>query len=138
MFCYWHYGYVVGWGTLTLINAGLARVALVMDKVMSRIGLQGKSFLPLMSSYACAVPGIMATRTIENRRGPPRHDFYRSFYDLQRPPAGRLGTLMEPVIQPLGFNWRIGAGLISAQVAREVMVSTLATISRQLSRQGHP
>ena len=46
----------------------LARAALVMDRFMSRMGLQGKSFLPLISSYACAVPGIMATRTIENKR----------------------------------------------------------------------
>ncbi len=46
----------------------MARVAFVMDKLMTRIGLSGKSFLPLMSSFACAVPGIMATRVIENRR----------------------------------------------------------------------
>ena len=35
---------------------------------MSRVGLHGKAFLPLMSSFACAIPGIMATRTIENSR----------------------------------------------------------------------
>jgi ferrous iron transport protein B len=46
----------------------MARAAFVMDKLMSKIGLSGKSFVPLMSSFACAVPGIMATRTIENRR----------------------------------------------------------------------
>ena len=46
----------------------MARAAFVMDKLMSSVGLSGKSFLPLMSSFACAVPGIMATRTIENRR----------------------------------------------------------------------
>src|SRR5262249_22143883 len=40
----------------------------LMDKLMSRIGLSGKSFIPLLSSFACAVPGIMATRVIENRR----------------------------------------------------------------------
>ncbi len=39
-----------------------------MDKLMSRIGLSGKSFIPLLSSFACAVPGIMAARVIENRR----------------------------------------------------------------------
>jgi ferrous iron transport protein B len=39
-----------------------------MDKLMSRVGLHGKAFLPLMSSFACAIPGIMATRTIESRR----------------------------------------------------------------------
>ena len=46
----------------------MARAAFVMDKLMSTVGLSGKSFLPLMSSFACAVPGIMATRTIESRK----------------------------------------------------------------------
>ena len=44
----------------------MARAAFVMDRVMSRVGLHGKSFIPLLSSFACAIPGIMATRTIEN------------------------------------------------------------------------
>lgn len=46
----------------------MARAAFLVDRVMSVFGLSGKSFLPLMSSFACAVPGIMATRVIENRR----------------------------------------------------------------------
>ncbi len=46
----------------------MARAAFVMDKLMTRLGLSGKSFLPLMSSFACAVPGIMATRVIDNTR----------------------------------------------------------------------
>jgi ferrous iron transport protein B len=46
----------------------MARAAFLMDKLMSRVGLHGKAFLPLISSFACAIPGIMATRTIENRR----------------------------------------------------------------------
>lgn len=46
----------------------MARAAFVMDRLMTKLGLSGKSFLPLMSSFACAVPGIMATRVIENRR----------------------------------------------------------------------
>jgi ferrous iron transport protein B len=46
----------------------LARAALIADRTMSRAGLQGKSFLPLLSAYACAVPAILATRTIENKR----------------------------------------------------------------------
>jgi ferrous iron transport protein B len=224
----------------------LARAALVMDRFMSRVGLQGKSFLPLISSYACAVPGIMATRTIENRRDRlatilvapfmtcsarlPVYAFLiaafvpdrpllghvlglraatllllyalgfgaamvtawllkssilrsdRTPFFLEIPPyrlplvktiflfmwdrakvflqragtiilsasiilwflasfprtngevvvensfAGRIGKWMEPAIEPLGFNWKIGVGLLSAQAAREVMVSSLATI----------
>lgn len=45
----------------------MARAAYLMDKLMSRCGLSGKSFIPLLSSMACAIPGIMATRVIENR-----------------------------------------------------------------------
>ena len=44
----------------------MARAAFLMDRVMRTFGLQGKAFMPLLSSFACAVPGIMATRTIEN------------------------------------------------------------------------
>jgi ferrous iron transport protein B len=46
----------------------MARAAFLMDRVMSRAGLSGKSFIPMLSSVACAVPGIMATRVIEDRR----------------------------------------------------------------------
>lgn len=46
----------------------MARAAYLMDKLMSRIGLSGKSFIPLLSSFACAIPGVMATRVIENPR----------------------------------------------------------------------
>jgi ferrous iron transport protein B len=50
-----------------LENTGyMARAAFIMDRLMSRVGLNGKSFIPLLSSYACAIPGIMATRTIED------------------------------------------------------------------------
>ena len=44
----------------------MARAAFLLDKLMSKVGLHGKAFLPLMSSFACAIPGIMSTRTIEN------------------------------------------------------------------------
>jgi len=46
----------------------LARAALIADRTMARVGLQGKSFIPLLSAYACAVPAILSTRTIENKR----------------------------------------------------------------------
>src|SRR5439155_19424778 len=41
--------------------------ALIADRTMARVGLQGKSFIPLLSAYGCAVPAIMSTRTIENK-----------------------------------------------------------------------
>ncbi len=46
----------------------LTRAALLMDRLMSRLGLSGKSFIPLLSSFACAIPGVMAAHVIENRR----------------------------------------------------------------------
>ena len=225
----------------------LARAALIADRTMARVGLQGKSFIPLLSAYACAVPAIMATRTIENKRDRiatiliapfmtcsarlpvytliigafiPERRFIGPFLGtraaamlglyvlgfvaavatarllkssilksertpfvlempsyrlptlrslglrvadraevfLKRagtvilgvsfvlwllasvplinghtPPieqslAGTLGHTIEPVIRPLGFNWKIGVGLISSLAAREVIVGTLGTI----------
>jgi ferrous iron transport protein B len=59
-----------------------------------------------------------ATRLEEARGGTAlRHSF-----------AGRIGHALEPLIQPLGFDWRIGVGLITSFAAREVMVSTMATV----------
>jgi len=232
-----------------LENVGyLPRAAAVMDRVLSAVGLQGKSFLPLISSYACAIPGIMATRTIENKRDRLATIFVAPFmtcsarlpvyalligafvpdipilgrffglramtllglyaagfiaallttlvlkssilrssgtpFYVEIPPyripsfktifiimwdrskvflsqagtiillvnvilwflasypkkdgvvvvrdsyAGRIGRLVEPAIRPLGFDWKIGVGLLSAQAAREVMISTLGTIYR--------
>src|ERR1022692_4255848 len=46
----------------------MARAAFLMDRLMSRAGLNGKSFIPMLSSMACAVPGIMSARVIENPR----------------------------------------------------------------------
>jgi len=225
----------------------LARAALIADRTMARFGLQGKSFIPLLSAYACAVPAIMATRTIESKRdriatiliapfmtcsarlpvyalviaafiperpiagallgtraaamiglyvlgfaaalvtaralkssvlrsdGTPfllelpsyRWPTFRSIglrlldravVFLKRagtiilvvaiglwimahlpltdgkPPqirdsvAGAIGRTVEPLIQPLGFNWKIGIGLITSLAAREVIVGTLGTI----------
>jgi len=228
-------------------NSGyLARAAIVMDRFFSKIGLQGKSFLPFISSYACAIPGIMAARTIESRRERLATIFVAPFmtcsarlpvyalliaafvpavpvvkgviglqalallalyvlgflaailtawgfnstvmksdktpFHMEVPPyrwpplrgtllllwdrskvfirqaggvillvnvalwflasypksagpepvkesyAGQLGVMIEPLIKPLGFNWKIGVGLIGSQAAREVIVSSLSTI----------
>ncbi|MGH7215007.1 MAG: ferrous iron transport protein B, partial [Tepidisphaeraceae bacterium] len=46
----------------------LARAAFLMDRLLAKVGLHGKSFIPLLSSFACAIPGIMSARTIENRQ----------------------------------------------------------------------
>lgn len=225
----------------------LARAALIADRTMAKVGLQGKSFIPLLSAYACAVPAILATRTIENKRDriatiliapfmtcSARLPVYtliiaaflpekplvgpllgtraaallglyvlgflaavvtarvlkssvlkseRTPFVLEMPPyrrptlrqiglrlldrskvflrragtvilamsivlwglahvplkkgkapdiadsfAGTIGRTVEPVIAPLGFNWKIGIGLITSIAAREVIVGTLGTI----------
>ena len=46
----------------------MARAAFLMDRIMGNVGLHGRAFIPLLSSFACAIPGIMATRVIDNRR----------------------------------------------------------------------
>ncbi len=46
----------------------MVRAAFVMDRLMAAVGLSGRAFIPLLSSFACAIPGIMATRTIEDER----------------------------------------------------------------------
>jgi len=256
----------------------MARAAFVLDRVMKKVGLNGKAFLPLLSSFACAIPGIMATRTIPDKndrlatilvaplmscsarlpvyalmigafipdgrflgifgykgvtlfsmyflsifaglgmatlfrktllkgtlspfllelppyrvprlqnvmlvmwdRGKefiknagttifmlsiilwflvsyPKSDAVKTHYQnlrqqaaqslqaddfknkivvlnheeageqLKKSFAGRLGRVIEPVIRPLGFDWKIGIGLVSSFAAREVLVSTLAII----------
>tara|TARA_B100001248_G_scaffold220746_1_gene176616 strand:- start:61672 stop:63816 length:2145 start_codon:yes stop_codon:yes gene_type:complete len=222
----------------------LPRAAFLLDRVMGRVGLQGKSFIPLLSSFACAVPGIMATRTLKSpkerlatiliapwmscsARLPvyllliaaclPNHsawvkagvllfaytfgmvaafsvawisrktllkgestdvimelppytwpswrnlviylaDRARTFIKrvgttiltlsiimwfltaypqnpdlsgaerLEHSYAGIMGQYLEPVISPLGYDWKVGIGLVSAFTAREVFVSTMAIV----------
>ncbi|TGK37545.1 ferrous iron transport protein B [Leptospira gomenensis] len=235
----------------------IARASFVMDRFMGRFGLSGKSFIPLLSSAACAVPAIMGTRTIENKadrittilvsplitcsaRYPVyilvigavfpagyvggifriqaltlfglflsgmfasmiaalvfKKTFFRSepsYFLMELPPyntpslkslginvfkklkaflatagqlilfisvllwflanypridssrfpdatetdlkkiqirqsyAGSMGKFMEPVLEPIGFDWKMGIGIITSFAAREVMVSTLSII----------
>jgi ferrous iron transport protein B len=233
----------------------LARAALIADRTMAKVGLQGKSFIPLLSAYACAVPAILATRTIENKRDrmatiliapfmtcsarlpvytlviaafiPERPvlgpflgsraamlfglyvlGFLAAFgtakvlkssilksartpFMLELPPyrlptfrslglrlldrskiflrragtiilattlilwvlasvppqggeappigeslAGVAGRTIEPLVAPLGFNWKIAIGLVTSLAAREVIVGTLGTIYGMESDEG--
>lgn len=52
----------------------MARAAFIMDKLMHKIGLHGKSFIPLLMGFGCNVPAIMATRTLESRKDPHPDD----------------------------------------------------------------
>jgi len=227
----------------------LARAAFLMDRVMRRIGLQGRSFIPLLNSFACAIPGIMSTRTIPTFadrmatimiaplmscsarlpvyslliavfipaatiggifslrgivffsmyaigvigavimaiifkktlfKGLPSHfvmemppyrlprvrNIFRAVFDrsvvfikdagsvimvcslilwflasFPRDPvthkavpvrqsyAGQFGQFIEPVIKPLGYDWKIGVSLLASFAAREVFVSSLALVN---------
>jgi ferrous iron transport protein B len=225
----------------------LSRAAVIADRTMSRVGLNGKSFIPLLSAYACAVPAIMATRTIESKRDriatiliapfmtcsarlpvytmviaaflperrllgpflgtraaamlglyvlgflmavftarllkstvlkskdapfilemPPYRwpmpvslglrlvDRGKAFLyragtvimlvslllwaatnfpmhhgqppEIQNSVVAKLGQAIEPVIRPLGFDWKIGVGLVTSLAAREVIIATLGTL----------
>jgi ferrous iron transport protein B len=226
----------------------LSRAAVIADRTMSRVGLNGKSFIPLLSAYACAVPAIMATRTIESKRDRmatilvapfmtcsarlpvytmviaaflPDHRLLGPFlgtraaamlglyvlgflmavatarllkstilkskdapFILEMPPyrwptvgslglrlvdrgkaflyragtvimlvslllwaatnfpmhhgqppevqdsmVAKLGHAIEPAIRPLGFDWKIGVGLVTSVAAREVIIATMGTLN---------
>lgn len=219
----------------------MARAAFIMDKIMHRMGLHGKSFIPLIMGFGCNVPAIMATRTIEDRKSGlitmlvnplmscsarlpiylvmigaffpncasfmllciytagillavimarifskflvkgedspfvmelppyrmptsksimrhtwekgaqylkkmggiimiasiiiwflgyyPRHDAHESVAEQQENSyIGQIGKAIEPVIKPLGFDWKLGIGLISGVGAKELVVSTLGVL----------
>ena len=219
----------------------MARAAFIMDKIMHRMGLHGKSFIPLIMGFGCNVPAIMATRTIEDRKSRlitmlvnplmscsarlpiylvmigaffpncasfmllciytagillavimarifskflvkgedspfvmelppyrmptsksimrhtwekgaqylkkmggiimiasiiiwflgyyPRHDTHESVAEQQgNSYIGQIGKAIEPVIKPLGFDWKLGIGLISGVGAKELVVSTLGVL----------
>jgi ferrous iron transport protein B len=81
----------------------MARAAFIMDKLFSWCGLNGKSFVPLLSSYACAIPGIMATRTIEDPKSRLATVFVAPFMSCSaRLPVYILciGAFIEPVYGP--------------------------------------
>ena len=83
----------------------MARAAFLLDKLMSRVGLHGKAFLPLMSSFACAIPGIMATRTIEEQTRPFRDDHDRSVHELLGAAAGLHADDRRVFCRPDGFGF---------------------------------
>lgn len=219
----------------------MARAAFIMDKIMHRMGLHGKSFIPLIMGFGCNVPAIMATRTIEDRKSRlitmlvnplmscsarlpiylvmigaffpncasfmllciytagillavimarifskflvkgedspfvmelppyrmptsksimrhtwekgaqylkkmggiimiasiiiwflgyyPQHDAYENVAEQQENSyIGQIGKAIEPVIKPLGFDWKLGIGLISGVGSKELVVSTLGVL----------
>jgi len=91
----------------------MARAAFLVDRVMSFFGLSGKSFLPLMSSFACAVPGVMAARVIENPRDRLATIFVAPFMSCSArlPVYLLLITAFVPATRILG-GWVSLSGLV--------------------------
>ncbi|MBL0937461.1 MAG: ferrous iron transport protein B [Gemmatimonadaceae bacterium] len=92
--------------TLLEHSGYMARAAFLMDRVMRRVGLHGKSFIPMLSGYACAVPGIMATRTIED-------------------PKDRLATIMVVPLMSCSARLPVYTLLIGAFVPTTVLLPGL-------------
>ena len=108
----------------------MARAAFIMDKLFSWCGLNGKSFVPLLSSYACAIPGIMATRTIEDPKARLATVFVAPFMSCSaRLPVYILciGAFIEPVYGP----WWAGFTLFMMHfVGLAVAVPTAWVVTR--------
>jgi ferrous iron transport protein B len=114
----------------------MARAAFLMDRLMSRVGLNGKSFIPLLSSFACAVPGVMATRVIENRRDrmatilvaplmscSARLPVYTVMIGAFVPPVAMLGGLIR--LQGLTLFLMYLIGIVTAVIVALVLKKTL-------------
>ena len=88
---------------LVLEDSGyLPRAAFLLDRVMGSVGLSGRAFIPLLSSFACAIPGIMATRTIQN-------------------PKDRLATIMIAPLMTCSARLPVYALIIGAFIPRRTM-----------------
>ncbi len=106
----------------------LARAAFLIDRLMKGFGLQGKAFVPLMSSFACAIPGIMAARTIESRRDRMVTILVAPLMSCSaRLPvyALMIGAFIPPAYQGLTllgmYLLSIGVALVAAWVLRKTM-----------------
>ncbi|MET0878652.1 MAG: ferrous iron transporter B, partial [Tardiphaga sp.] len=76
----------------------MARAAFLMDRIMGGAGLHGRAFIPLLSSFACAIPGIMATRVIDNRRDRLTTILIAPLMELLSDSFGALGGLVQQVL----------------------------------------
>ena len=91
----------------------MARVAFIMDRLFRRFGLSGKSFIPFMISSGCGVPGIMATRTIENEK-----DRRMTMITTTNMPCGaKLPVIALIAGYILGNNWRVAFAMYVLGVA---------------------
>ncbi len=111
----------------------MARAAFLMDKLMARCGLSGKSFIPMLSSVACAVPGIMAARVIENRRDRLTTILVAPLMSCSaRLPVYILliGAFLpvRSAAQPDGFSWWVPGATMFAMYAIGLVVAPLVAL----------
>ena len=115
----------------------MARAAFVVDRAMGRIGLEGRAFVALLSSYACAVPGIMATRTIPSPREPSRHDPRRAAHDVLGAAAGVRAAdrrLRAGARRSAGSGSRASCCSASTSSAASPRVAAAAILKRTIGR----
>ncbi len=118
----------------------LARAAFLMDRVLSKVGLHGKSFIPLLSSFACAIPGIMATRTIDSRKDRLATIMVAPFMSCSaRLPVYFLliGTFFAPFFTPMQRPFAQGMIMLGCYVLGIVAAAVVAWVFRRtLLRKG--
>ena len=116
----------------------LARAAYLMDRLLVGVGLSGKSFIPLLSSFACAIPGIMAARTIESRRDRLLTILVAPLMSCSaRLPVYLLLTAAFVPNVAVGFGWlRLPAVVLAAMYAVGVVVAAIVAfvLSRTIFR----
>ena len=110
----------------------LARSAMLIDKPLSRIGLNGRSFVPMLSGFACAVPAMMAARTIANRRERMITIFIIPLISC----SARLPVyvLLLSFLTPKDKLWIAGLGLAAIYIFSIVISLTVASILNKLNK----
>jgi ferrous iron transport protein B len=112
----------------------MARAAFIMDRLMSRVGLHGKSFIPLLSSFACAIPGIMATRTVEN----PKDRLVTILVAPLMSCSARLPvyTIMIAVLMPVASAWQKAGIMLSMYMVGIVAAFGMAWLFKRTLLKG--
>lgn len=112
----------------------MARAAFLMDELMARVGLNGRAFIPLLSSFACAIPGMMAARTIDNERDRLTTIMIAPLMACSaRLPVYTLivaAFVPHRAIGPFGFQGVVMFGLYVAGIASAVVVALIAKRAR--------
>lgn len=120
----------------------MARVAFVMDKILRKIGLSGRSIVPMLIGFGCTVPGVMSSRTLSSERDrkmtilltpfmscSAKLPIYVLFTSLFFKKYAALAGIITPIFVPLGFgNWKISTALLTGFMAKESVVSTLSVL----------